>query len=162
MLKRKIDRRQDGHDIFAQIGIVGTDQPRDGRTRGADDRPFDVLSGQILTGISTHQLGRAGNLKHVVKSKVKQTADDISDVIQIVELSVQRRRGQRHRIFILVKNGQRVVRCLFCFVGTHTNALTAVDAAHGIDDRVPVSDADGLGRTALQTRRTAPAFFDIK
>ncbi len=50
----------------------------------------------------------------------------------------------------------------FCFVGTHADALTAVDAAVGVDFRVTVLNSDGFRRAVAHTGGAARAFFLIE
>ena len=39
--------------------------------------------------VCRNQLGGAGNLKHVVKSHYAESAEDVTDIVHVVELTVE-------------------------------------------------------------------------
>ena len=80
----------------------------------------------------------------------------------VVELPVERRRGQRDVVCKILEHRKMVVLCALRVVRADSDALAAVDAALARDDRLAVPHADRLGRAALDAVRAADALALIQ
>ena len=158
----KFHRRQYRQHIVEQIRESHADEAHDHGTCRADDRLRDVLSVQILARVRRHQLGGARHFKHIVKAAFKQPRHNVIQVVQVVKLPVQRRRGQCNLPFVVFEIGKAVADRLFRLIGAKADALAAVDAALRTDDGMTVSDADRLGGTTLEAVGAALAFVEVK
>ena len=99
-IRRNVDGRENRHYVIAQKRIIHADHSRYRGAGGAYYRFLYVVSLDVQPCVCRNQLGGAGNLKHVVKSHYAESAEDVTDIVHVVELTVERRRGKCD--FILV------------------------------------------------------------
>ena len=160
---RDLDRRQDRHDVVAQVWKAQANEPHNGRAGRVDDGPRNIHAAHIVARILGHQLRRLRHLEHLVKADVEQTLQHIVHIVEMVKLTVQRRRGQGDAPFLLLGNILHPVEIrLFCLVRADTDALAAIDTQFGIDDGVTITNAYRLRRAPLQTVGATLASVDIQ
>ena len=133
-------------------------QPADRGARRGYYRPGYIMLGDVFSRRVADELGASRDLEHLVKAEHFERGYDISDIIKIVELPVERRRGQGDSVFELDYPVHRVAVGIFCMVRADADALAAVDTFRGLYLRVSVAYAYGFGRTPFQTGRTSHAF----
>lgn len=69
-------------------------QPADRRARRGYYRPGYIVLGDVFSRRIADELGASRDLEHLVKAEHFERGYDISDIIKIVELPVERRRGR--------------------------------------------------------------------
>ena len=119
--------------------------------------------------LARNVLRAAGDLVDVVKADGDQGVEQAADVLQALELAVERGRGQRNLDLVVENLGKGirhgdlgVVGPALCMMRTDADALAAVDAALLDDVRAAAVDADRLGGAVLQARRAALALLPLE
>ena len=128
----------------------------------ADNRQIVLVMVEILPGGLRHQFRRRADLKHIVKAHQKQCVQYDIHIVQIVELAIQGRRRQRHRIAVLLHYIHLVKGGMLGMVGAYPDALPAVNTEFGINLCLSVPDPDRLGRAALDAVDASLAQFRIQ
>ena len=136
-------------------------QTDNGRTGRTDQRPFFRVFVNIFPGDFRDDLRSGSYLKNIVKAHVDQGGQYDVDIIQIVELAVQRRCRKSHGIFKIAENIRSVIMTAFCMMGTNTHTFAAVDAKLAGNHSFAVTNTNCLCRTALNAVDTAVAQFFI-
>ena len=161
-LGRRLHGRNEVDHVVQQRREIDLNQPHDGRAGGGDHGLGPVLLAHRAADRIGDDLRAARDLKHIDKAQPEQRRDDRLRLMHALELRVQRRRGQRNRVFEAPDGIQRIGHGHLGMAFADLDALAAVDAALRKDRRLVVSDSDGLRRTSLQTRRAALAFVLVK
>ena len=159
---RHLHGRKYGQNVFAQKRKTHTDKSDYYGTGRAYHRFRYIFRAQVLPRVARDHLRRLCDLEYIVKAHVVQPLNDKIYIVQIVKLAVQRRRRKRNFIFVIFKAVKPVVRRFFCLIWTYSDTLAAVDALLRTYRRAALSDANSLGRAALQAVSTPFAFAFVK
>ena len=81
----------------------------------------------------------------------------VINVVQLIELPVQCRSGQRYLIFVILKAFKLIEGGSLCLIWANSDTFSAVYTFFFLDDRMAVTDSDRLGRTSLDTVCTSLA-----
>ena len=147
--RRHLHGRFQRKHVFAQVGKAHPDQAHHRRAGGADHWLFQTpLIHQPPRGVG-HDLRPPRNLEYMVEPQGEKPPQHNLNIVQMIELPVQGRSRQRHRVPITVQHRQAVVPRLFRVVRTGAHTLAAVDAPLGNNLRLALPDTDGLGGTPL-------------
>ena len=156
-------RREDGQEVVAQLREPLADEPHDGGTGRADDRKDDIRFAHIAAGTLRDDLGGAGDLVVFVEAAPEQGLEQTADVLELVELAVQRGSGKDDPPFEFgVDVLQPVENGLLGLMLTHADAVAAVDTELCPNLGAPVTDPNGLGGALPQTGGTAYALVRIQ
>ena len=83
----------------------------------------------------------------IIKTKVDEGCQQNIDIIQVIELRIQRRCRKSNRVCIVVEYIQRIDMYFLCMMAAGPDTFTAVNTELAGDAGFAVADADGLGRT---------------
>ena len=126
--------------------------------RRADNGLRESLFFHISARVLCNYLSRLGHLVNGVKAALEQRGQDVVNVVKIVELTVERRRGQSDLILIVRKILELIVGRLLCLIRTESYALAAIYTLIIFYYCVSVANAYCLGRTSFYTVGTAFTF----
>ena len=148
--------------MLDQIREQHADQPDDGWTCRADQRPLFRMRLDIAARLFRYELRGAADFVDRVKSHEYQGGQYNIDVLKIIKLPEQRGSRQGNRIFVVVDDIQAVEGAQLGMMRTDLDAFPAVDAEFSVNMRFSVPDPDRSGRTLLQAVGTSGAQVVIK
>ena len=157
--RRNLHRLTHIHNVLDQVGKAHLNQPYNGRTRRGNQRPGQIRLAKLFSNGPRHHIRTAGNLEYIVEAHLPQTGQDLRNVPQILELPVQRGRGQGDFVFEPTDGGKRIGHGNLGVIIADADALAAVNAALVNNVRPSAAHANSLGGAALQTVGAAPAFI---
>ena len=159
---RSLHGRIERQDIRDKVREADPYQPAHGGARRGYYRPGYIVLGDVFSRRIADELGASRDLEHLVKAEHFERGYDISDIIKIVELPVERRRGQGDSVFELDYPVHRVAVGIFCMVRADADALAAVDAAFRDNMRLAAAHAYSLRGTSLYAVGAAHALLFIE
>ena len=156
---RHIHRRVERQDIVHKVRIANRDEPSDHGTGRADDRFRNVFPHDVAAGISGDQFGCLRHFENVIEADLQEAVQYIVDVIEMVELPIECRGGQRDLEFVILNAFEGVALGVFCLIPAGPDAFAAVHATLTHNGCLAVADADGLNGATLGAGGAADAFI---